>query len=47
LQAAKLDRFEKNALPTFDLIVWIESKIQGKSMVEIITQSGCSLGLDN
>jgi hypothetical protein len=47
LQAAKLDRFEKNALPTFDLIVWIESKIQGKSMIEIITESGCSLGIDN
>lgn len=43
LQEAKLDRFEKNALPTFDLIVWIESKIQNKSMIEVVTQSGLSV----
>lgn len=43
LQAARADKFERNFLPNFDLVVWIESKIQEKSMSEIISEGGLTL----
>lgn len=43
LQEARMDKFEQNFLPNFDLVVWIESKIQEKSMIEIVQEGGLTL----
>jgi hypothetical protein len=43
LQEVRTEKFEKNFLPNFDLVVWIESKIQEKSMSEIILNGGLTL----
>ncbi|BDS11646.1 hypothetical protein [Aureispira anguillae] len=43
LQAVRVDKFERNFLPNFDLVVWIESKIQEKSMSKIISDGGLTL----
>lgn len=43
LQEVRTDKFERNFLPNFDLVVWIESKIQEKSMSEIILEGGLTL----
>jgi hypothetical protein len=43
LQEVSADKFERNFLPNFDLVVWIESKIQEKSMSDIILEGGLTL----
>lgn len=43
LQEVCTDKFERNFLPNFDLVVWIESKIQEKSMSKIILDGGLTL----
>jgi hypothetical protein len=43
LQEVRTHKFERNFLPNFDLVVWIESKIQEKSMSEIILEGGLTL----
>ncbi|MCH2022835.1 MAG: hypothetical protein MK207_10195 [Saprospiraceae bacterium] len=43
LQEVRIEKFEKNFLPNFDLVVWIESKIQNKSMSDIIIEGGLTL----
>lgn len=43
LQVVRVEKFERNFLPNFDLVVWIESKIQEKSMPEIISAGGLTL----
>ncbi|MDC0230966.1 hypothetical protein OAK19_03285 [Aureispira] len=43
LQEVKVEKFEKNFLPNFDLVVWIESKIQNKTMPAIIMEGGLTL----
>lgn len=43
LQDVRADKFERHFLPNFDLVVWIESKIQEKSMIEIIEEGGLTL----
>ena len=43
LQEVRADKFERNFLPNFDLVVWIESKIQEKGMPEIILEGGLTL----
>jgi len=43
LQDVQADRFEKNFMPLFDLVVWIESKIQQKPMLSIVNERGLTL----
>jgi hypothetical protein len=43
LQEVRTHKFERNFLPNFDLVVWIESKIQKKNMPEIILAGGLTL----
>lgn len=43
LQEQTKNKFERSFLPNVDLVVWIESKIQDKPMLEIATTGGLSL----
>lgn len=43
LIALREDKFERNCMPSFDLIVWAESRIQNKTMLEIAQSDGLSL----
>ncbi|MCP4442322.1 MAG: hypothetical protein GY810_25730 [Aureispira sp.] len=43
LQELVKNKFERSFLPNVDLVVWIESKIQNKPMLEIASTGGLSL----